>query len=95
MVRTFAHDVAHHQLAQHISGRDDLAFATGEGERIAESAAYLVCSHFGLETGARAFPYIALWSQKTEVLKRVLTTVQRVSCKMFDRAQGDSGGEEG
>ncbi|TAK28849.1 MAG: hypothetical protein EPO21_22090 [Chloroflexota bacterium] len=91
MVKTLAHEVAHHELAHHFPDDDRVAATRGEKESIAESVAYVVCSHFGLDTGVRSFPYIALWSQKTEVLKRVLTVVQRISGEIIDGVEGRRG----
>ena len=84
MVKTLAHELAHHYAESKSSD--------AESETIAEAVAYVVCSHFGLDTGARSFPYIAVWSQDKAVLKNALTTVQRVSAKMIDGVEGNGSG---
>ncbi len=78
MTKTLAHELAHHFAFR------DAEHTRGEHEAIAEATAYVVCSHFGLDTGVRSFPYIALWSQDRAVLKGVLTVIQTVSTKMID-----------
>ncbi|TAK30919.1 MAG: hypothetical protein EPO21_18435 [Chloroflexota bacterium] len=84
MVKTLAHEVAHHELAYNFPDDNNLASTKGEKESIAESVAYVVCAHFGLDTGVRSFPYIALWSRDTAVLRHVLGTVQKVSARIID-----------
>ncbi len=86
MCKTLAHELAHHFGA--------MDWSRSENESIAESVAYVVCSHFGLDTGARSFPYVAVWSKEPKVLKRVLTTVQKVSAKIIDRIGGNKKLEE-
>src|SRR3990172_11974893 len=76
MVKTLAHELAHHFAEAKTSD--------AESETVAEAVAYAVCSHFGLDTGARSFPYIAVWSKDTAVLRNTLTTVQQLSAKMID-----------
>lgn len=78
MTKTLAHELAHHFAFK------DVEQTRGEHEAIAEASAYVVCSHFGLDTDARSFPYIALWSKDKAVLKGVLITIQKVSAKMID-----------
>ncbi len=43
----------------------------------------MVCRHFGLDTGARSFPSIALWSKDKAVLKGVLSTIWQESAKII------------
>lgn len=85
MVKTLAHELAHHFAESKASD--------AESETIAEAVAYVVCSHFGLDTGARSFPYIAVWSKDKVILKNALTTVQRLSAKMIDGVEGNQSAE--
>lgn len=82
MAKTLAHELAHH-VAGH-------THSTPETESVAEACAYVVCGHFGLDTGSRSFPYVALWSRQPDVLKGVLSTVQRVSAGMIAGMEGPS-----
>jgi antirestriction protein ArdC len=75
MTKTLAHELGHH-----IARVDDRA----ENECIAEGIAYVVCAHFGLDTGERSFPYVAGWSKDTSVLKNVLSTIQSASATLID-----------
>jgi antirestriction protein ArdC len=80
MAKTLAHELAHH-FGEHQA-------VTAEHETIAEAVAYVVCSHFGLDTGARSFPYVAVWSREPAVLKGVLSTVQKVSATIINAVEG-------
>ncbi len=78
-----------HELGHHIARVDDRA----ENECIAEGIAYIVCAHFGIDTGERSFPYVAGWAKDRAVLKNVLTTIQSASATLIDgvqRAQASS-----
>lgn len=77
MVKTLAHELAHHLT-------HDVGDNRAERECIAESIAYVVCSHFGLDTGARSFPYVAHWGQDGKTLKGVLQVIQSTSKAMID-----------
>src|SRR5712692_7915095 len=54
MTKTLAHELAHHYAG--------IDASTEANETIAEATAYVVCAHFGLDTGERSFPYIAVWA---------------------------------
>jgi antirestriction protein ArdC len=76
MTKTLAHELGHHFSGQHDT--------RAESETIAESVAFVVCAHHGLDTGERSFPYVATWSQDTAAFKQALGTIQRVSARMID-----------
>lgn len=76
MVKTLCHELAHHFAESKESDP--------ESETIAEAIAYVVCAHYGVDTGERSFPYIAVWSKDKAVLKKVLSTVQGISARMID-----------
>ncbi|MBI2764861.1 MAG: hypothetical protein HYX53_02990 [Chloroflexi bacterium] len=69
-----------HELGHYIVRVDDRA----ENECIAEGIAYVVCAHFGLDTGERSFPYVASWAKDKAVLKGVLATIQSASARIID-----------
>ena len=53
-------------------------------ETIAESVAFTVGAHFGFDTGARSFPYVALWAKDRKVLEHNLADIRRASTKIID-----------
>ncbi len=83
MTKTLAHELAHHftGLPETYDARRE------EHETVAESVAYVVLAHFGLDSGERSFPYIATWAQDPAVLRGALSTIQRVASIIIDRVE--------
>lgn len=79
MTKTLAHELAHH-----VGGA---ILPSPEEETVAESAAYIVCARFGLDTGERSFPYVAIWSQDQRVFRVALGRIQQVSHRMIERIE--------
>lgn len=79
MTKTLAHELAHH-----FGGHEDSDPAT---ETVAESVAFVVLAHHGLDSGERSFPYIATWAQDTTVLKAALGTIQALSATIIDHLE--------
>jgi hypothetical protein len=77
MTKTLAHELAHHFAEADRSSPEE--------ETVAESVAYVVCAHYGLDTGARSFPYVATWAEQPSVLKAAMKRIQTVSMNMIDR----------
>lgn len=52
----------------------------------AESIAYVVCQHYGIETGENSFGYIAMWSNGKELpeLHASLETIRDTAAKLID-----------
>ncbi|MFC1971373.1 hypothetical protein ACFLV0_05565 [Chloroflexota bacterium] len=77
-LKTLLHEVAHYysEGVLHIPRR--------EAETIAESVAFTVGAHYGFDSGARSFSYVALWAEDKKVLEANLTAIRKVSTKIFD-----------
>jgi hypothetical protein len=81
-----------HELAHHVTGKHETYGAfRDEHETIAEATAYVVLAHFGLDSGARSFPYIATWAQDRTILKRVLGTIQGVAGTIVSQIEAQHG----
>ena len=68
----------------------DPALTRSDIEIRAEGTAYVVCQHFGIETGEEySFPYIAGWSRDKDVsqLRGMLQSIQEVSTQIIDRME--------
>ena len=82
-VKTGIHETAHSILH---SGTNNLKdSATMETE--AESIAFIVCCHLGLDTSSYSFPYLATWSSSKELpeLKSSLSTIQKTAHSLIEK----------
>ena len=61
-IKTLVHEITHSDLH---SGTEKLTRQTKEVE--AESCAFVVCDHFGIDTKDYSFPYLASWSSDKDV----------------------------
>lgn len=73
-VKTLIHEMAHSILHAEDTDMEDMA----RREIEAESTACLVCMHYGMDTGAYSFGYIASWSkdQEMKLLKEGMERIQ-------------------
>ena len=62
----------------------------------AESVAYVVMSHFGLDTSDYSFGYVASWAagQKTKALKDSLAVIQKTAQEIIDKLDPPAVAEE-
>ena len=79
-IKTLIHEMAHQKLH---SGKNDLSRSGKEVE--AESVAFTVCNHFGIDTSEYSFPYIAVWSSGKEMkeLKESLDRIRVAASEMI------------
>ncbi|MGI2336811.1 MAG: ArdC-like ssDNA-binding domain-containing protein [Dehalogenimonas sp.] len=77
-LKTLIHEVAHYYTEGvfHTPRRD--------AETIAESAAFAVGAHFGFDSGARSFPYVALWARDKKVLEQNLASIRQVTGRIIE-----------
>jgi antirestriction protein ArdC len=80
--RTLVHEAAHF-LADHRGQVERV-----DAEAVAEGAAFVTMSHFGLEVGDASFPYIAGWAKDRAVLKRNLGEIQKVASGLITAIEG-------
>lgn len=89
-VKTLVHEIAHAKL--HLppdilnTGRPDRS--TREVE--AESVAYVVCQHFGIDTADYSFAYVASWSRdkEMETLKASINRIHAAAAEMISCMEG-------
>ena len=98
-LKTVAHETAH-MLADH--RRDGVEMA--DAETVAESVAFVLLDHYGIDTSAYSVPYIAGWARDPAVVQRNLDTVRTLSHVMLaafgdqcppDEEQSEEGSGEG
>jgi antirestriction protein ArdC len=76
--KTLCHEIAHH-YAEHIDTRQ-------EHETIAESVAYIVLGHFGIEAGDYSFGYLASWSD-LPTFRAKLADIQTIAGRIIDQIE--------
>ena len=82
-VKTTVHEMAHQKLH---SNQDPLNQKTRSSKEVeAESVAYVVCQHYGLDTSDYSFSYVAGWSagKDTPELKESLDTIRKAASEMI------------
>jgi hypothetical protein len=82
--KTLCQEAAHY-VADHRG-----AIPRADAETVAESAAFVVMSHFGIDTGGYSFPYLAQWARDRAVLKRNLGEIQRVATTLITAIGGQA-----
>ena len=84
--KTLAHELAHEAL--HKSNRGSLTRSMAELE--AESVAYVVCTHFGLDVEVRSSRYIALWDGDSKALRGSLERIANTARAIIDDVEAPS-----
>jgi len=86
MIHEASHAILHALPVENgeIVGKHEKDRRTREVE--AESVAYVVCQHFGIETGDSSFAYVTSWSKNKELpeLKASLECISKTASKMIE-----------
>ena len=86
-VKTLIHEMAHAKLHNMTAqkARDDGGQTRSSKEVEAESVAYTVCQHYGIDTSDYSFAYVAGWSKGKEMpeLKESLGTIQKAASELI------------
>src|ERR687886_588071 len=80
MVKTLAHELAHH-LDPELQ-----TVSRAECETVAEATAFVVAAHADIDTGSYSFPYIATWASRQDgpaLLKHVMGRVQAIAHRVI------------
>lgn len=83
--QTFAvlvHEAAHALL--HMEGDYDYAAHRGVAETEAESVAYVVATHFGIDMADTAFHYVAGWARDADVVVAAGARIMKTAAKIID-----------
>ena len=91
-LKTMVHETAHSMLHDKEVNKDILALAKDRNtkEVEAESIAYTVCQHFGIDTSEYSFGYIAGGSSGRDMkeLKSSLDTIRRTASELITGIEG-------
>ncbi len=84
-LKTAIHEAAHSILHQDEQAAKDKTPETKECE--AESVAFIVCNHFGVDTSDYSFPYLATWASSAELpeLQASLAIIQKTASDMISK----------
>lgn len=85
-VKTALHEASHATLHnKEAQSSDSDKKSRNQKECEAESVAYVVCQHYGIDTAEYSFPYVAGWSSDKEVpeLKASLDTIRRAAADLI------------
>lgn len=85
-LKTMIHEVAHSKLhSKEVEQDEQMRKDRNTKEVEAESVAYTVCQHFGIDTSDYSFGYIAGWSsgRDTKELKSAMDTIRRTASELI------------
>ena len=90
-IKTMVHEISHAKLHNPDMMKENKGKSKGTIEMEAESIAYIVCQHFGIDTSDYSFGYIAGWSEgkETAELKESMNTIRETSSEMINRIEGN------
>jgi antirestriction protein ArdC len=80
--KTLTHEACH-VMAGHTLGMN-----SQDVETVAESTAFVVLSHYGIDSSGYIFPYVAGWAQDRATLKRNLGAVQGTAHRIIVELEG-------
>ena len=91
-IKTAIHEITHADLhAPKLALTMDTDIPYKHAREVeAESTAFVVCSHYGLDTSEYSFPYLASWSSTAELkeLESSLERIQKESSDLITRIDG-------
>ena len=84
-IKTMIHEISHQRLHSKENMDEEKLPDRSTKEVEAESIAYTVCSHFGLDTADYTFGYVAGWSsgKETKELKNSLERIRKTADEMI------------
>lgn len=75
-----------HEITHAILHNEGDAKTRAEKELEAESAAFVICSHYGIDTSEYTFPYLASWCrQERDKLERCLDAIQKHAFSVIEQ----------
>jgi hypothetical protein len=89
-VHTLIHELAHALLAAQTD--DDVRLDYAQEELVAESVTYTVAGTLGLRVDGFAIPYLASWSEGTDlvVIERAAGVIDRLAKRIEEAVESDS-----
>lgn len=72
-----------HEAVHAVHGVRKILVGQEHAETVAESTAFVVLHHFGLDTARFSFPYVAGWAQDKDLLTQNLSAIQQTAHAMI------------
>ena len=82
-IKTGIHELTHAILHADTKKNDEMGFSRADKEIQAESTAYVVSKHFGIDTADYSFGYVASWAGDPERIKNNLEVVRDASDRII------------
>lgn len=82
--KTLAHELVHETLHRTAEGGVESAIGRSICELEAESAAYVICRHFGLDVELRSSRYIATWGGDAKKLGASLSRISKAARELIE-----------
>ncbi len=82
--KSLTHELAHHLLHRNAPAAE-AERPTLEAE--AEGTAYAVLSYFGVDASSYSFAYVAHWAEQKEVVKAVLSNIQKTARAIIEAVE--------
>lgn len=82
-VKTLIHELAHSILHNEVNDIRDSNFKQ-DAEVQAESIAYVICNHYGIDTAEYSFDYIAKWGNDTKEVEKSFDIIQKTAKTIID-----------
>lgn len=92
-VKTLVHEIAHAKLHNNLDALETVSTKDRAVKEIeAESVAYIVCQHLGIDTADYSFGYVAGWgrSRALDELKNSLSTIHSTAVDIIDSISEES-----
>jgi len=86
--KTLFHELAHHLALSTVMKEDFSSEGRSSHEVLAEGAAYMACSSFGIDSSEYSFSYLAAWSQD---LKKVFSCgegMKKIATRLVEMVDG-------
>ncbi|MBP3544005.1 MAG: AAA family ATPase [Lachnospiraceae bacterium] len=83
-LKTLAHEVVHSEL--HAEPTED---KRSDKEIQAEAVAYVICSHYGIDTSDYSFDYIAEWGKDREKVEKSFTIIQKTASNLIAKIDAE------
>ena len=87
-IKTLLHEASHQALhSKEAMARSDEKKSKNQKESEAESTAYVVCQHYGIDTSDYSFAYVATWSSDKELtdLKASLDIIRKTAADFIEK----------